>query len=1049
MASTLAQLGFDIDTSDIKDATKSLGNLDKQSGKTEQSASKFSRGYSASMATAKKATFALTAAAVGAAAAIAKYTSDGLAHVDAQAKLARAQNATIDGIRAVQIAASDAGLDGMTASLTRLTRRLGAAEMGNKEYGDTVKDLGLNIAELGDLDADEKISTIADAVKNSGLSMEETARHLQNLGFEQSNANAFFRQGGDAVRAARKEVEDYGLSISAVDAAKVEAANDQWSRLSLLTESATSKLAVEFAPVIQTVAQYITGAAKEGEGMGDAIEKGVQTSVEAFAYLADVAHSIETVFQVMGKGIAAGIIWLVGDVKQSIGAIVTNTVNGINYIIDAANMLGAGFDRVEIPSFASDLLRDAEVARGAVANAMNDVHETLMKQPPSIGILAAYEESKKAGEDAAKSAVELAKKTAKESKAIAIKKQSEAGDESGKEFEKSFESSTKSIADSLQDAIISGDWKGIGATIGGALAGGIAAQVSASLGGGISGGLGGAVAGGLVGLTIAQINDFMTDDYDPTEKRQASQGTGTVLGSINDKTQSIANATDITASATSELIGINRAMLIAMQNVNAGIANASARVARGSNVGIAMPSLGANNLGDEIIGANLDALSFLSLGTLDFGKMLGGKSKKRDEGIQIVGGYMSDLIDDTMVNAYATFRVKKNAWSKTKTKNRTQALSDDVGNQFSLVFESILDSVVAGVEVFGIGAAATSGFKVGTQKLSLEGMNAGQRSKAIEEYFGTVFDNLTLHTAPWLEDFQQAGEGLGETLARLSTYVQVTEAAVDQLGFQFSELAGEDLASASQYLIEAAGGVEQFSSSMKGFVSNFETEARQFEILQDSMTEALSQSGLPLADTREGYLALMKQQDASTQAGADNIATLLRLQSHANDYYNTLEQGAEKAMNAARDSASSALSQSLSAANAVNNALSGLSTASASQSRMSALDSIRSMTSSGSVGSVSDLQGTLSAATNINASDFATFDEYIRTVSRTGAALVGLKQVTDSQVTKDQQLLANIEKEIKAMSGELIKLSEANVKQSAKSARILERIEVGGIEVKA
>lgn len=1056
MASTLAQLGFDIDTSDIKDATKSLGNLDKQSGKSEKSASKFSRGYSASMAVAKKATFALTAAAVGAAAAIAKYTSDGLDHVDAQAKLARAMGATIDGLRAVQLAASDAGIDNMGDSLNRLNRRLGAAALGNKEYGKSIDALGLDLDALSNMDVDQRIAAISDVVKESGLSHQETARHLQMLGFQQSNANAFFRQGGDAVRAAAKEVEDYGLSLSAVDAAKVESANDQWSRLSLLTESATSKLAVEFAPVIQSVAQYITGAAKEGEGMGDDIERGAGKSVEAFAYLADVAHSIETVFQVMGKGIAAGIIWLAGDVKQSIGAIVTNTVSGINYIIDAANMLGAGFDRVEIPSFATDMLRDAEVARGAVADAMDDIHETLMKEPPSVGILAAYEESKKAGEEAAKSAVELAKKTAEESKAIAIKKQSEAGKESGKEFEKSFESSTKSIADSLQDAIIAGDWKGLGATIGGALAGGIAAAVSESMGGGLGGGFGGAVAGGLAGLVIAQINDFMTDDYDPTEKRQASQGTGTVLGSINDKTQSIANATGITASATSELIGINRAMLIAMQNVSAGIANASSRVARNSNVGIAAPGLGANNLGDEIIGANLDALSFLSLGTLDFGKMLGGKSKKKDDGIQIVGGYMSDLIDETIVNAYATFRVKKNAWSKTKTKSRTQALSDDVGNQFSLVFESVLDSVIKGSAILGIGAEATKGFKVGTQKLSLEGMNAADRTKAIEEYFGTVFDNLAMHTIPWLEDFQQAGEGLGETLARVGAQIQTTNEVVKQLGVGFQQLEGANLAAASQYLVDAAGGLEQLGSSTASFIKNFESEARQFEINQDSLTTALSRSGLPLADTRDGYLALMKQQDASTKSGADNIAILLRLQSHANEYYNTLEQGAESAkqsaiemLNSQQSAQSSALAKSLSAANAVNNALSGLSTASAIQSRMSALDSIRSMTSSGSVGSVSDLQGTLSAATNINASDFATFDEYIRTVSRTGAALVGLKQVTDSQVTKDQQLLTNIENEIKAMSGELIKLSEANVKQSAKSARILERIEVGGIEVKA
>src|SRR5690606_10894226 len=55
------------------------------------------------------------------------------------------------------------------------------------------------------------------------------------------------------------------------------------------------------------------------------------------------------------------------------------------------------------------------------------------------------------------------------------------------------------------------------------------------------------------------------------EFRQENQGTGSVLGDAAAKSESIANAIEITADATSELVGINRGMLNALQSMQAGI----------------------------------------------------------------------------------------------------------------------------------------------------------------------------------------------------------------------------------------------------------------------------------------------------------------------------------------------------------------------------------------------------------------------------------------------------------------------------------------------
>lgn len=539
--------------------------------------------------------------------------------------------------------------------------------------------------------------------------------------------------------------------------------------------------------------------------------------------------------------------------------------------------------------------------------------------------------------------------------------------DAGEEFVNEWQSVADSVANSLQDAIASGDWKTLGDGIGNALAASISGIVSKSItdelrkgitadsgalsqiGAAFGGAIGGAIAGAAVQIIISEIMDYLSDDFDPTEARQAAQGTGTVLGSINAKSDSIMKATEASASASEQLIGINRDMLRALQAMQQGISRATARVTRGvgdvamqspgsmgaaeqlAPLGFALnPFLGmfsgAEKLFETAINTQLDVLSgILTLGIVDFGKLLGGRVKKRDEGIQIIGGYITDLIDETIVNAFQTFRVKKHVFDDYDTKEVSQRIGGQVESQFQLVFESIFDSVESAASALGVSSGSMANFQIGTERLSLEGLDAAAQQAELEAYFGTVFDNLAAHTIPWLEEFQKAGEGLGETLARVATIVQVADEAIAMLGVSFSsdnfnwDGIQEGLASgmnlddavaaanafneaiAKERLIEFAGGIENFISNMTSFTRNFMTDAQQFELNSDALTRAMGD--LPLPETREGFLALMQSQDAASAAGAENIATLLRLQGAADKYYDFLEDAEEKRVQEAEQAA--------------------------------------------------------------------------------------------------------------------------------------------------
>ena len=652
----------------------------------------------------------------------------------------------------------------------------------------------------------------------------------------------------------------------------------------------------------------------------------------------------------------------------------------------------------------------------------------------------------------------------------------DAGDQGGSELaekvEKQMSAAGQRVASSLQDAITSGDWDGIGASIGGALAGAIggmvtdalAEQMAGQAAAGIFGPLAGAVAGGIAGLAVNKISDWLSgDDWDPTEDRQARQGTGTVLGDINAKSESIRRAVEASESGIGQLVGINQGMLQALQTLQLGIGGAVDMVARqraglefstsdrysqgqlaagglglgvgGITTGSFGPLFGAASgvygaVDDALGGILTDGMEFLDnlTGGLlsDIGSsVFGGDQKVVDEGVRIIGGNLNDLVNKTLVQAYATIKEDGGWFSSDKRFDRFQ---DIATNQFSLVFESISDAVARGAEALGMGDEAAwviDNYMVGTARISLEGLNAEEQRAEIEAWFGTIFDDLSGRAIPFLEDFQRAGEGLGETLARVANQTLVTQEAVSRLGVQFTDLTGEELVRASERLMEAAGGVEQFIASMEGFIDTFASDARQFELAQSDLSRALGQANLAMPATREGYYELLRAQNGATEAGAKNIATLLKLRDSADEYYTYLEDSQAEATRAQREllgqqrsEVQAALREAEQASGAIANALGGMLPASAAfqqAERGRALDLLRGMARSGSVSYDDTFTGALSAATSISARDYGSMADYIRDVAATGAVLTDLQAITDEQVAVEERMLDSLDRQLDAV----------------------------------
>lgn len=400
------------------DLVAKTGNFIQGMDKSERSVKKF---VDSTAKGAKIAAGAITAMATASAAFAVALTKQGMDAVRSQSDLARSLDTTFDSITALQLAAGDVGLEGLEGSLTRLNRRLGAAEVGSGAAANAVKALRLDLQALSKMDVDERVATIADAIRDSGVSMQRAARFAQDLGFEQRQAAEFFTQGGDAIRSYRERVEALGLSLSDIDAQKVVDAQNAMGIFGDLTRGASQALAAELSPIIQQVVIELENAAIEAGGMGNAVQEAVQTGVKALAFMADAADGVKRVFQL----VADGIILILNEIAATAALAAYRAVEILNAI--------PGVDFSDELKAIGDFGRQAS---SVVKLAAENMQATLDEPLAGAKLLEFYEKAQIAGQEAAESAVAA----------------SEANRKSGEGFTKTSSEGTKAIKNQ-RDAI--------------------------------------------------------------------------------------------------------------------------------------------------------------------------------------------------------------------------------------------------------------------------------------------------------------------------------------------------------------------------------------------------------------------------------------------------------------------------------------------------------------------------------------------------------------------------------------------------------------------
>ncbi|WP_304615837.1 hypothetical protein [Paracoccus sp. (in: a-proteobacteria)] len=206
---------------------------------------------------------AVAGAATALGAAISAMAMRGAAEIDKTAKAARRVGSSIGGFRALEMAAGEAGVAVSTLADAVQTMDRQIAR-GSKAAIGALGQLGIAVADLDGLDADQKLALIADRIKDLGLSTGQASVLLQDLGIRNREMLLAVMAGGDAFRNARRDVEDYGLALSSTQSDEIELANDRIGRLGIISQYVGEQLALKLVPSFGRLAEAITDSMRAG-----------------------------------------------------------------------------------------------------------------------------------------------------------------------------------------------------------------------------------------------------------------------------------------------------------------------------------------------------------------------------------------------------------------------------------------------------------------------------------------------------------------------------------------------------------------------------------------------------------------------------------------------------------------------------------------------------------------------------------------------------------------------------------------------------------------
>lgn len=364
------------------------------------------------------------------------------------------------------------------------------------------------------------------------------------------------------------------------------------------------------------------------------------------------------------------------------------------------------------------------------------------------------------------------------------------------------------------------------------------------------------------------------------EDIQAQIGVGTIYGSQDAKSESIARSLDIIAANSNSDLEFANQSLRELRSINSGISALAGQL--GQQIG-----LGAAGMFDT---------SRLNIGSTGKGGFLGigGSSTTRDlydQGLQIYNQSVAQILAGNFnAQVYNVVQqVKKKSGflgigggTKTSYYTNFNAIDADIKAGFAEVLRGVADGVVGITGLYSeqmaedlrrqIQLMQLPGVKFSTKGMSLEDIET-----ALQNYFSSVADQiagLAAHQMPVLTELRRAGEGMFETLTRVVKTFSSVNIGLSSIGMTGFAHGDAGLGGAAR-LTDLFGDLDAYQEAIGKFSDKFLTEAERMAPIINAVRGEMDRLGHSGVTTNDQFKALVLGLDLSSDAGRTLFADLM------------------------------------------------------------------------------------------------------------------------------------------------------------------------------